>query len=235
MRRIAIDKRSLMRSIPLFSQLSPAELDALLDISLTRTLEPREILVRKGDQGNQLFAILEGSLKATTPSAHGKEVTFSVMGPGEVCGEIALLDGQPRSATIEAIEPSRLIAIQRDDFLVFMDAHPETAMKLLAVLAYRVRKVSGLVEDMLFMKVPSQLARRLLALARLFGHSVDSGVRIDIKLSAQELGDLIGASGENVARQLELWQGQGVLSLQGEEITLLQREVLENLADLASL
>jgi CRP-like cAMP-binding protein len=234
-RGIAIDKRSLVRSIPVFSELAEAELDLLLGLSLTRELAPREVLFRKGDQGGALFGILEGSLRATTTSAHGKEVTFSVMGPGEVFGEIALFDGQPRSATVEAVGDARLIEIGRDDFMRFLDAHPRLAPKLLAMLARRVRRTSELVEDLMFMKVPSRLARRLLALARLFGVPAEPGVRIDMKLSAQDLGDLIGASGENVARQLALWSDQGVVEQAGPQIVLLRPEALEELADLATL
>jgi CRP-like cAMP-binding protein len=103
------------------------------------------------------------------------------------------------------------------------------------MLARRVRRTSELVEDLMFMRVPSRLARRLLALARLFGVSAEPGVRIDMKLSAQDLGDLIGASGENVGRQLALWSEQGVLSHAGSEIVLLRPEGLEELADLATL
>ena len=207
-----------MASIPLFGELTADELDAVLGISMTRSLVAREVLFRKGDEGCELFGILEGSLRATTPSAHGKEVTFSVMGAGEVFGEIALFDGQPRSATVQAVEDSRVIAIDRNDFIAFMDGHPGIALRLLRVLAERVRKVSGLVEDMLFMNVPSRLAKRLLALARLFGQQTPQGVRIDMKLSPQDLGDLIGASGESVDKQLRLWDQQRVISLRGGEI-----------------
>ena len=235
MQRIAIDKRSLVASIPLFAELTQDELDALLGISLTRELEPRELLFRKGDVGDELFGILEGRLRATTASAHGKELTFSVMGPGEVVGEIALFDGQPRSATVEAVDAARQIALQRGDFMRFLAAHPGLAPKLLAVLARRVRKVSGLVEDILFMKVPSRLARRLLTLVRLFGRSEPNGQRIDMKLSAQDLGDLIGAAGEDVAKQLELWRTQGVVAVAGGEITVVRPESLEELAELATL
>lgn len=234
MRRIAIDKRSLVSSIPAFGELSPDELDALLDISMTHSLEPREVLFRKGDEGTELFGILEGRLRATTPSAHGKEVTFSVMGAGEVFGEIALFDGQPRSATVQALEESRLIAIHRNDFIAFMDRHPGMSLRLLRVLAERVRKVSSLVEDMLFMNVPSRLAKRLLALSRLFGQQTAQGIRIDMKLSPQDLGDLIGASGESVDKQLRLWEQQKVVAVRGGEVTVLRPDLLENLAELAS-
>ena len=219
----------------MFSELADAELDLLLGISLTRELAAREVLFRKGDQGAALFGILEGSLRATTTSAHGKEVTFSVMGPGEVFGEIALFDGQPRSATVDAVGAARLIEIGRNDFLRFLDAHPGLAPKLLTMLARRVRRTSELVEDLLFMKVPSRLARRLLTLARLFGWPADPGVRIDIKLSARDLGDLIGASGENVARQLALWSERGVVAHADSQLILLRPEALEELADLATL
>ena len=234
MNRVVIDKRSLVASIPLFSQLGDAELDALLAISLPRSLEPREVLFRKGDPGTELYGILSGRLRATTPSAHGKEVTFSVMGPGEVCGEIALLDGRPRSATIEAVEASHLIEIHRDDFLAYLERLPGLGVKLLAVLAERVRRVSSLVEDLVFMGVPSRLARRLLALARLFGRPLPGGegVRIEMKLSPQDLGDLIGSPGESVDRQLRIWVSQDVLSILGDEITIRKREQLESLSAL---
>jgi CRP-like cAMP-binding protein len=235
MPRLVIDKRSLVTSIPLFAQLSADELDALLDIAVTRTLAPREVLFRKGDPGTELFGILEGSLRATTPSAHGKEVTFSVMGSGEIFGEIALLDGRPRSATIEAVEEARVIAVERAAFLEFMERHPGVAVRLMGVLAARVRRVSELIEDILFMNVPSRLSKRLLALARLFGRTVADGVRIDMKLSAADLGDLIGASGESVTRQLELWTSQQVVSVRGDEIVLLRPDLLESYAELTSL
>ena len=235
MRRLVIDERSLVASIPLFAQLSAPELDALLDIAVTRRLAPRELLFRKGDPGSELYGILEGSLRATTPSAHGKEITFSVMGPGEIFGEIALLDGQPRSATIEAVEEARVIAIGREDFLAFMQRQPSVGLRLMAVLAGRVRRVSELIEDILFMNVPSRLAKRLLALGRLFGRRVPDGVRIDMKLSAADLGDLIGASGESVARQLELWSSQRVVAVRGDEIVLLRPDLLESYAELSPL
>lgn len=235
MSRFAIDKRALVSSIPIFSQLTSAELDALLGISMTRAIGAREILFRKGDRGDELFAVMEGRVKATTPSAHGKEAVFSVMGPGEVFGEIALFDGRPRSATVEAIEPSRLIAIHRSDFLPFVDEHAGLALKLLAMVATRMRSLSGLVEDMLFLRVPSRLAKRLLVLSRIFGAAGARGPRIQLKLSAQDLGDLIGAPGESVERQLRLWVQEGLIALEGGEIELLAPEGLETLADLATL
>ena len=235
MRRLVIDKRSLVASIPLFAQLSAEELDALLDVAATRALAPREVLFRKGDPGAELFGILEGSLRATTSSARGKEVTFSVMGPGEIFGEIALLDGRPRSATIEAVEASCVIALERAAFLAFIERHPGMAVRLLGVLAARVRRVSELIEDILFMNVPSRLARRLLTMARLFGRRVPDGVRVDMKLSAADLGDLIGASGESVARQLELWTREQVVSVRGEEIVVHRPDLLESYAELTHL
>lgn len=236
MHRMVIDKRALVASIPVFSDLESDELDGLLDIAMSRSVGADEVLLRRGDEGNEVFAILEGRMKATYEGSDGRELVFSIMEPGEVIGEIALFDGEPRSLDIIALEASRLLVIDRGDFLRFLDGHPKVSIKLLAALARRVRSVTALVEDAFFMNVSSRLAKRLVTLARLYGEETEGGMRIGLKLSQRELGELVGASRETVNKQLRVWVDEGLLAWgEDSQITIVAPEGLEGLALLASL
>ena len=236
MAELVIDKRAMVASIPIFSDLEDAELDGLLDIAMTRTLGADELLFERGAEGNEFFTIMEGRLKATAEGSDGRELVFSIMERGEVIGEIALFDGEPRSLRVTAIEPSRLLVIHRPDFMRFLGRYPAVAIKLLSALARRVRAATSMVEDAVFMNVTSRLAKRLIHLARVYGEHTPRGLRIGIKLSQRELGELIGASRETVNKQLRTWVDADVLDW-GEDgaITIRSPEGLETLAMLSSL
>ena len=233
---LVIDKRAMVAAIPIFSDLAAAELDGLLDIAMTRTLRADEMLFERGAEGNEFFTIMEGRLKATAEGPDGRELVFSIMETGDVIGEIALFDGEPRSLRVTAIEPSRLLAIHRADFLHFLERHPAITHKLLAALARRVRSATSLMEDAVFMNVGNRLAKRLVHLAKLYGQQAPRGLRIGIKLSQRELGELIGASRETVNKQLRTWADADVLDW-GEDgqIVIRSPEGLETLAMLSSL
>lgn len=116
-----------------------------------------------------------GRLKASAAGADGKEVVFGLMDPGEVIGEIALLDSEPRSATVVAMEDSQLLCLDRRDFLPFLEKHPSVAIELAAVLALRLRRLSEVMEDTLFLALPSRLAKKILDLANAYGREVEDG------------------------------------------------------------
>jgi len=236
MTELVIDKRAMVASIPIFSDLDDDELDGLLDIAMTRTLDADEVLCRRGDEGSEVYTIMDGRLKATAEGADGRELVFAIMESGEVIGEIALFDGERRSLSVTALEPSRLLVIHRPDFLRFLARHSAVAIKLLAALARRVRGVTDLVEDAVFMSVTARLAKRLVMLARLYGEQTGDGTRIGLKLSQRELGELIGASRETVNKQLRAWVDEGIVTW-GEDgqITITTPEGLETLAMLSTL
>jgi CRP-like cAMP-binding protein len=141
---------------------------------------------------------------------------LGIMAQGEVFGEVALLDGGVRSATCTTIEPCELLLVEREQFMELLHSTPSIAVKLLHVLAQRLRRLSQRSEDAAFLDVPSRLARSLLDLATRFGErerAPASGVYIALKLSQQELGDLVGATRESVNKHLSDWTRQGILKL----------------------
>lgn len=224
-------RRALLARAPLFARLDERELDSLLAVARARRVAAREELFHKGDQGSQLYLILSGRLKAMTTSAEGDDVVFSIMGPGEVFGEMGLLAGGRRTATIVALDAAELLVMDRRDFLPVLRSQPEVAIKLLEVLAERTRRVSELVEDTHFLNLPIRLAKKLTSLAARYGIQVEDGVRIDLKLSQTELGDLVATTRESVNKQVREWTQQGVLSMSGGYVTIHRPEWLEGVSE----
>lgn len=225
--------RGWLAKVPLFSQLGDGALDSLLHIASTRRLRPREVLFRKGSHGSQTYVIIRGRCRASTAAADGKELVLRIMDAGEVIGEISLLDGHARSATVSALEPTELLVIERRHLLPFLREHPEVAIELLEVLGRRLRTISELLEDTLFLNLPARLSRKLLALAEAYGREGPAGLHIELRLSQQDLGEMIGTSRESVNKQLRAWTEQGVLTMDRRHITIHRPEVLEQLARLA--
>jgi CRP-like cAMP-binding protein len=227
-----VDRRALLGSIPLFQGMSERELDMLLALTTTKKLKKRAILFRKGEPGNALFAVMEGRLRVIGEGRDGKEVVFNFMDPGEVIGEIALLDQQPRSASVQAVADSTLLTLHRRDLIPFLERNPKAAIKLAVVLVKRVRHLSELMEDTVFLGLPSRLAKKLLSLAQRYGKPVEGGVRIDQKLPQHELGELVGTSRESINKTLRQWAEEGLVAFEKGYVTIRDAERLEDLADL---
>jgi CRP-like cAMP-binding protein len=224
-------KRDLLARLPLFAGLAPRELDALAAVTRSRALDAREELFHKGDAGNQVYAVVQGTLKVVTTSRAGDDVVFNLLGPGEVFGEIAVLCEAERSASVIALVPCELLVIERRDLLAFLRSHPEASLKLMGVLAGRVRNLSELVEDTLFLNLPVRLAKKLVAYAASRGERTPEGIRIDLKLSQEEWGDLVGATRESVNKQMRAWTEQGVLRVDHGYVVIRRFEALAALAD----
>jgi CRP-like cAMP-binding protein len=225
-------RRELLARVPLFGRLSPQEIDELLAVCHARTLAAGAELFHKGDRGMQVFAILRGRLKVMTTSAEGDDLAFGIMDPGEVFGELALLAdaGGARTATVVAMEDCELLVLDRREFVPFLRAHPDAAIRLLETLAERVRRISELVEDTLFLNLPSRLAKKLLALAEAYGQESEGGIRIDLEISQEELGNFVGTTRESINKQMKQWRDEGIARMEKGRITILNLRRIEALA-----
>ncbi|MCA9624053.1 MAG: Crp/Fnr family transcriptional regulator [Myxococcales bacterium] len=223
----AQDTQALLAKASIFSDLAESQLASLSRLVVTKKYRAREVVLRKGDPALQIYLIVRGRLKAITAGGEGRQAALSIMGPGEVFGEVAVLDGEPRSATITALEPCELLILHRNELFHFLERNPTAAIKLLAVLARRLRRLSERVEDSAFLEVPGRLAKALLRLAQRYGRSENRGTRIELKLSQQELGDLVGATRESVNKQLRAWASEGLLVQDGGRIILVDVEAFE--------
>lgn len=225
------DRRALLAQHFLLAQLTEPELDRVLQVASERRFKGGQVIFQKGDLGTSMMAVLNGRVKISAYSEDGKEVMLNIIGPGQVFGEIALLDGKERTADATAMETSRLLILDRRDFIPFLESNPKIMVRLFDVLCERVRRTSEMVESVAFLDFGARLARLLLRFGEQHGVEVDDGLRIDLRLSQQDLGNLIASTRESVNRQLNAWAQDGVISFSRGRITILDPDALEEVAE----
>jgi len=225
------EKREALAGHVLFQGLSEAQLDLLARRAVRRRLPARCELFRKGDESLEAYAILDGRLKATSISPDGREITLSIMGPGELVGEVAMLFGGRRTLTVETLEASELLVLQRRDLLPLLEQHPAAGLAMMAALAERLTQLTELFEDTVLRGLPARLARQLLALADAHGRAHGEHIRIDLKLSQSELGNLVGASRESVNKQIRVWEREGLVAADAGRVVIRDRDALETIAE----
>jgi CRP/FNR family cyclic AMP-dependent transcriptional regulator len=227
-----IDAEKALARVPLFESLDSEDRARLAAVSTVRRIAARKRLFRKGEPGRELFVLLRGRAKAAAAARAGRGAVFDFFEPGEVVGEIALLDGGPRTATVTTLSTCDFLVLGRDEFLALLEREPRVAIRLLAACAERLRHTSELVEDVIFLGLPTRLAKKLVHLCQEYGFDTGAGVRINLKLSQREIGELVGATRESVNRQLGHWEAEGVLRFERGYVTLLRPQALASLAAL---
>ena len=225
--RIAFDKELVLASNFLLQHLNRDELRELAATTSLTDYGPRAVIFQKGDPGTSMMAVIRGRVKICTHSLEGKELVLNIINRGGVFGEIALLDGEPRTADAVTLEETNLLVLERTRFVPFLADHPDVALRLISMLCKRLRQTSEHLEDTTFLEAPSRLARCLLRLASAFGKPDSTGVRLDIKLSQQQLGCLIGVSRESINKHLGEWQRDGLIGVESGYITLIDQGALE--------
>src|ERR1700754_4295113 len=202
----------ILKMNPMFADMGPDELQRLASLCHTRHLDTGEMLFQKGDPGDALFGVGRGQIRIETGAADGSRLTLNFMGAGDLFGEVAVLDGQSRTADAAAGEPTELFVLRRQDFLAFLEREPRVAIKIIQLLCQRIRWQSERMEESVLQPLPVRLARRLCALASDYGS--------EVHISQEQLGVFVGAARESVNRQLQTWRKDGILDLQRGRILL---------------
>ena len=215
----------------LFNALTKDDLLRLSQLARTRVYKPKETIVSKGEPATEFFVLLRGRAKVTAQGTDGDDTAVNMMGSGEVFGEIGILDGKPRSATVTALEECELAVVDKRAFHGLLASSPPVAMKLLAVLAARIRELTTRVEDRTFLDIPARLAKQLLWLAGNHGTECGARVRIELKLSQQELGDFIGATRESVNKNLRDWSRRAFIKHERDYLDILDLNALRSIAE----
>ena len=173
-----MDKRKVFASHELFSRFSPAEIERLVSFSHARAYGAGEVIFEKGSPGQGLMAVMSGRVRISSPSPEGREIVLNIIHPGQIFGEIALLDGKERTADATAMEACELLILERRDFVPFLEKHPDICLRLIAVLCERLRRTTEQVEDVLFLDLQARLAKTLLHLVDAHGRPVSNGVAL---------------------------------------------------------
>jgi CRP-like cAMP-binding protein len=220
---------ALLPTGSVFADCDPAQLADLLRVGTVHATGANDEILRQGDEGTSLVIILDGVVRISMVTPNGREIILDYAEAGAVLGEIAVLDGQPRTASAIAMWPGRLLRLSRSAFESFIERHPKVAIRLLREMARRLRETDITIESDRAFTTGPRLARYL---KRLTDQKVH-GTRLTRDLSQSELGSFVGISRENINRQLAAWASEGVIELTQGKIRIIDPEYLTQIAEAA--
>jgi CRP/FNR family transcriptional regulator, cyclic AMP receptor protein len=220
----------VLAEIPLFQVLSQQGISATARAGLSRLYAPGQIICHQGEPGDHLYAVIEGLVKIVFTSERGDEMVLNILGPEEIFGELALLDGSPRSASVVALRSTLVFVLPRRQLLELMSVNPGLADEFLKLIGKLVRNLTEKAGDLAFLDLAGRLAKLLLQLSAMHGQV--HGVVLDSGLTQTDLARMIGASRPAVNRELQSLATRGMIALQGRTIVLRDLEALRRRSQL---
>jgi CRP-like cAMP-binding protein len=217
---------SVLAAVDLFAELSAEERAELAACLRRRRYRRGQVIFVRGDAGDSFYIVESGRVKIALTSPDGQELVLNLLGPADCFGELALLDGEPRSADAVAQEPTQLLLLRRDDFLHLLRRRPEAAIRLLALVTRWLRRLTQFAQDEAFLDVPARLARLLLELAEAHGRPAEAGIAIELRLTQADLAGMIGVTRRSVNKWLGFYARQGVIRHERGSLTVLRPDAL---------
>jgi CRP/FNR family transcriptional regulator/CRP/FNR family cyclic AMP-dependent transcriptional regulator len=213
---------ALLKQVSLFEGLSDDQLQ-ILSASLGRQVYRQGMVIfHKDSPGDSLYIIESGKVRIFVLSEAGQEISVNVYGPGEVFGELSVLDGLPRSAGTVALEQTVVHTLHRQDLMRHLNANPQMAWSIIQVLTARLRYTTAYAESLSFLDIYGRVASKLLELADRYGVDGD-GIEIDLRLTQAELAAWVSASRESVNKVLGTFRAQGLVEIRGQKIVILDQ------------
>jgi CRP/FNR family transcriptional regulator, cyclic AMP receptor protein len=216
--------RKLLEQSPLFAQMDENSRRDLIGQAIPRNFAAGETICRIGDPGGSMMAVLAGTVRISLPTVKGKEIILGDLHTGELFGEIALLDGKPRSANATALTKCELLVLERRNVIPLLQRNPAACLQLMELLCARIRRSDERMADLAFYELPTRLAKLLLGYV-----TEKAGKEPRISLSQTELAEMVGATRENVNRCLRDWQRRGLVKLQDGWTVILDPDKLRSL------
>jgi CRP/FNR family cyclic AMP-dependent transcriptional regulator len=220
----------LLQRMPLFAGLSQDELRMIAQIIKQQRYARNRVIIRAEERGDVFFLLTAGVVRVSVAGNQGKEIILGVLYPNDFFGEMALLDGLPRSATVTAVADSEVLMISRRDFLDCIRRVPQIAAKMIVTLSLRLRRTDQKVGTLVFLKAPRRVARTLLELAQGQGQRTPAGIMVELLFTRLELAELAGVSRETFTRLLTKFQRLGVLTIDRRKLLVPDLRKLEELA-----
>lgn len=211
---------SSLASVPLFSGLSPEEVRLLAARFVRRHFSAGELLFSEGDACRGLYIIDSGRLRIFKSSVSGREQVLAVEGPGSSVAELPVFDGGPYPASVSAVDDAQILFVSRQDLRAFCLEHPEVALKMLAVVGARLRRLVGIIEELSFTTVRQRLVAALVRLAQSLGKQTAQGIEFELPGSHQEMANQLGTVRELVSRNLMRLQAEGLLHVEARSIVV---------------
>ena len=220
------NKLWFLKHIRLFDGISPSAMHEMEKITRMEEVKKRQPLYFPGDPSSSVYLLKRGRVKIANTAPNGKEVTFDILEAGEVFGELDVLEDAPRSTSAEALDDALICVIPRKDFDQYLAMHPNVTIKLTKLIGLRLKKIQSRVEDLVFRDVPARLAHLLSELSNTEGVTDKQGIRLKVKLTHQEMANLIVCSRETVSATLGQFREEGLINMDGRTIVILKRDAL---------
>lgn len=221
-----------LKKNPLFKNLSDEELRVLALSLSEHTLQAGEQIFRQGDPGDAMYIIRSGRVKVFILDEGGREIVLDIYGEGDFFGEFAMLDEQPRSAGVEALEATQLFSLSRLDFFAAVRQCPEIAIGVMRELVARLRHTTGYAESLAFLNIFGRVALRLVELADRYGRPVEGGILVDVSLPPEELAGLAGVEARSIGNVLRFYANSNLIRVDGDRVTILDPDALRRRIDL---
>ncbi len=220
---------TFLQQTTLFVNMPTADLQTIATDIIPRTFQQGEVIFHEGDPGQMLYLIQAGQVRIFVNGLDGSETSVILFGrPGEIFGELAVVDGMPRSATAIALGQTTLYTMSRENFSKHTRQYPQLALNFMKVLSSRVRSSTQQMDSLASLGIPQRLARKLLQLAQDYGKVEENGVSITMPLNQSDLASLIGATRESINKALREFRQKGWLHIQQGQITILDAEALKS-------
>ncbi len=220
------DKLWYLKKFNLFDTMGMEEMESISQMVAESEISKKQPVYMEGDPSENLYFLKKGRVKITRIEESGKEFTLTLMEPGEIFGEMGLFDDSPRETTAVALEDSLICTMRRGDFEKLMENKPELSFKLNKLMGLRLRRIENRIQELLFRDVPSRLASLILRLLDQHSREMRNGVRINIKLSQQEIANLIGATREMTSSVINSFKKEGLINIESKYIYILDKKGL---------
>ncbi len=225
--RVLESKLWYLQRVNLFQEMTAAEMRELERTTKMESVKKRSALFLPGEPSRYVYLLKTGRVKISRVSEEGREVTLALLKPGEIFGEVEVLDDSPRDTIAEALDDSAICLIPREQFLALVRLKPELSFRLTKLIGSRLRKIETRIEDLVFRDVSSRLAHLLVQLADEHGRTTNRGIRIEIKITHQEIANLIGSIRETVSAVLGDFKKAGLIDFEDRSITLVRPDALK--------
>ncbi len=222
-----------LQSVPFFTSLNNRNANLLAQRLVMRQFHTDQIIFHHGDPAGLLYIITSGKVKITHTTPDGQEALLAIMGNGDFFGELALLDDSPRSATVQALEPTDTLTLHRDEFIRYIRENPNFALHVLQTLAQHIRRMNNQISDIFFLDLPARLARQLLHLAEDHGRVTPDGILIDLTLTQTDLAEMVGATRVSINKAIGRYRRAGWLDTKGRKFLIRDADAMANLIELS--
>mgnify|MGYP001772944763 CR=1 FL=1 len=220
---------NFLRNVSIFEELPERDLEKIAQLGTRKKFSKGNVILMEDEIGSALFIIIDGKVKVSRLDETGKEVILSILGPGEVFGEMSLLDGMKRSATVSSLTDTEVFIIYRDDFLNLLNQHPQIAISLLKELTQRLRKADMQIKSLSLKDAEGRIGCVLIMLADDLGKMYKGQVIVEGLPTQQDLANMAGTSRETVSRILSKFEKRGLIKVEGKKLIILEYEKMKQM------